>query len=131
MRSTASVVTRTPAVLLLALTSFSCAGLSFQNQRQELEPPARVVQAMRPGEVDLAFCLAELGAPTMVERSEDGGQHVLTWAWQEQGGWGFFLSAPVGDSASASFNWADEQHQPHFLRLFFDGNWKLIDVAQG
>lgn len=130
MPSTASVVTRTAAVLALTLSSFSCAGLSFQNQRTNLEPPARVVQAIRPGEVDLHFCLAQLGAPTFVERSEDGGQHVLTWAWNEQGGWGFFLSAPVGDT-SASFNWSDQQNQPNFLRLFFDRSWQLVDVAQG
>ncbi|MGB0953199.1 MAG: hypothetical protein ACPG31_08225 [Planctomycetota bacterium] len=124
------MVTKTTALLALTLTSLSCAGLSFQNQRTHLEPPARVVQAIRPGEVDLQFCLVELGAPTSVQRSEDGSQHVLTWAWHEQGGWGFFVSAPVGDT-SASFNWSDQENQPNFLRLFFDRDWMLIDVAQG
>lgn len=124
------MVTRTVAVLALGFSTFSCAGLNFQSQRHDLEPPARVVQAIRPGQVDLEFCLAELGAPTLVERSEDGHRHVLTWAWQEQEGWGFFLSAPVGDS-SVSFNWADLENQPNFLRLFFDRDWQLVDVAQG
>lgn len=124
------MASRATALLVLALPTFGCAGLSFQNQRNELEPPARVVQAIRPGEVDLHFCLEQLGAPTLVSRSEDGSQHVLTWAWEEQGGWGFFLSAPVGDS-SVSFNWADEEQQPNYLRLFFDQDWRLVDLAQG
>lgn len=108
----------------------ACAGVSFQQERSGMPIPDRVVTDIRAGQVDLQHCLQHLGAPTQVERSTDGKRVVLTWAWQEQSTWGFFLSLPLGDY-SPSMNWADQSQQPHYVRLFFDRDWLLVDVAQG
>lgn len=119
-----------PLIALLLLPGLGCAGVSFHHERIGMEPPTRVVQSIRPGQIDLHTCLAKLGAPTQVERSEDGERFVLTWSWEEQEDWGFFLALPLGD-ASPSLNWADEARQPHYVRLFFDRNWQLVDMALG
>jgi hypothetical protein len=108
----------------------ACAGVSFQQERVGIPVPNRAVTDIRPGSSDLHQCLQRLGAPTEVGRSSDGRKVVLTWTWQEHFTWGFFLTLPLGDF-SPSMNWADASQQPHYVRLFFDRDWRLVDMAQG
>jgi hypothetical protein len=108
----------------------SCASLNFADNRIDTAPDQRAVDAAVPGSADLESCLAQLGAPTSVAKSDDGRLFVLTWNWLEQSDWGFSVSIPIGDQ-SASFNWKDSEAESQFVRLFFDQNWQLIEKAEG
>lgn len=108
----------------------SCASIDFADYRIDTAPEQQAVDAAVPGNADLESCLAQLGAPTSVAKSEDGRRFVLTWNWLEQSDWGFSVSLPVGDQ-SASFNWMDSEEETQYVRLFFDQNWQLVEKAEG
>jgi len=120
------------ATLALALFSlWSCAGFNRTHRRVDSAPPLHELEALAEDHADLTLCLDRLGPPTSVERSQDETEMVLTWTWDEQDAWGFFISVPSGTHFSPSLNWADVANQPQFVRLFFDSNWTLVDIAQG
>lgn len=116
---------------LLLLPCLSCAGFNRTHRRVDTAPPLTELKALSKEHADLTRCLDRLGPPTLVERSQDEKQFVLTWTWDEQDAWGFFFSIPTGTNFSPSLNWTDAENQPQFVRLFFDSNWTLVDIAQG
>jgi hypothetical protein len=104
----------------------SCTGLRFHSLRAGLEPDLRAARALEPGASTLAQCLTTLGAPQDVEEDESaGGGRVLTWAWEDVGGWGFYFSLPLSEYLSASLNYDAAQRGPQRLRLVFDERWVL------
>ncbi|PCJ53191.1 MAG: hypothetical protein COA70_09685 [Planctomycetota bacterium] len=116
---------------LAGLISWSCAGYNSTHRRVDVAPPLAALSELKPGRADLALCLDRLGPPATVRRSEDEKQVVLTWTWDEQEAWGFYISIPTGIQQNASFNWSDIENQPEYVRLFFDRDWTLVKVAQG
>ncbi len=114
------------AAVLCGAAFPACTGLRFHSMRAGLEPNLRASRTLDPGASTLEECLVTLGAPQNVEEDESaGGGRVLTWAWEDVGGWGFFFSSPLTDwfSPSMSYNAADRG--PRRLRLVFDEQWRL------
>jgi len=116
---------------LAVLPLLSCAGFNATHRTVDTAPPLSALSALKPGSADLALCLDRLGPPASVRKSEDESQVVLTWTWQEQDAWGFYVSIPTGVKYNPSFNWLDIDNKPEYLRLFFDQAWTLVKVAQG
>lgn len=116
---------------LALLPHWSCAGFNLSHRRTDVAPPLAALPELEPGKADLALCLERLGAPAFVQRSNGENQTVLTWTWDDQDAWGFFVSIPTGTRYNPSFNWSDIENQPQYVRLFFDRNWILVKVAQG
>ncbi len=118
--------------VLLGLCSghLACVGLNFRHQaiHQAISPEQS--KHLVPGQANLGDCLAALGAPTEVEVAKANQQWVLSWTWVNKKDWGFFLAIPSGDN-SASFNWQSEKQKPHFLRLVFDSQGRLLHKLQG
>lgn len=124
MRSSAAA----PAALLaaLALIAPGCAGLSFRQERNGVPLNVRMAYTLEPEVATLQDCLAVLGAPREVEPSNGptNGQ-ILTWAWAEKTGWGFFFSLPLSDLLNASLNFDAADSGTQRLRLVFDDAWIL------
>lgn len=116
---------------LTLLPHWSCAGFNLSHRRTDVPPALAALPDLETGKADLAQCLERLGAPAFVQRSQEENQTILTWTWDEQDAWGFFVSIPTGTRYNPSFNWSDIENQPQYVRLFFDRDWTLVKIAQG
>lgn len=111
---------------LLALGAASCGGLRFHAVRHGLEPDLMAAGSLQPGASTLEDCLTALGAPHEVDKDESlGGGRVLSWKWEDAGGWGFFFSLPLSDWWSPSLNYDAAERGPRHLHLIFDEQWVL------
>ena len=118
------------ACLLAALCASSCAGLRFHSTRIGSEPDLEAARSLKPGSSDLAECLSALGAPQEVDKDESlGGGRVLSWKWEDAGGWGFYFSVPFSDWWAPSLNYDDADQGFKYLHLIFDEHWLLSEVV--
>ncbi len=121
---------RVPFALLLAGGLASC--VRFEWTRYQVQEPIPVEEstALTPGVDTLESCIARLGAPLYVWEAS-ASTYALAYGWDEGHDWGFNVSVPVGDTASASFDYGDMNLDLHGVVLVFDHGDRLVRSDRG
>lgn len=115
---------------LVCLGSSSC--LRLQWTRMEFCAPVDTdaLPELVEGVSDLHACLGQFGAPLYVWQIGDE-EYALAYGWDEDQGWGFNVSVPVGQEVSASFDFDDLDRRLHGVVLTFDGDHRLLRKRRG
>lgn len=85
------------APVLLAFAFAGCVSGSYERQTQDEPTSAARLESLRPGQDDLASCLALLGAPHRVFEYRAGADQAagaaLLWFWRDSSGFGIEVSS--------------------------------------
>jgi hypothetical protein len=119
------------AIIFTLLIYGSCANTSFSSSTVDRRISPDNVALLAVGEADLTICLDILGAPTHVEQSENGAEFILSYEWWRLGGWKVGVSVPISKAVNSSINFTSTNNTPSFVKLIFNGDWRLIKVMQG
>lgn len=95
--------------LLLPWLLPGCVTGSYNHVSVDEPVPLERLDGLRPGQHDLAHCLASLGAPHRVLEYRVGPDRssgmALVWVWRDAAGWGIDVSVAYDDaSGSVSFD---------------------------
>jgi len=120
--------------LALAAALTGCLSGSYGRTNGDQPLPAERMAELRAGETDLTACLAAFGAPRWVweQPAKGGGEGaVLVWGWLDESDFALSLSVPLGEQASANFDYRQLDARTQGLVLFFDQRWILCDWRSG
>ena len=121
---------RTLAVLACLGALSSCISLNWSRDTRFEPPPRGALASLRPGESDLARCLAVLGAPLYVAEHRVDGL-ALAYGWYESAAKGFGFSIPLARRTSASFDFDRIDADMKGCVLILDPDGKLTLVRKG
>ena len=123
-------VARVPSVVALAMLALTpaCTSWSWSRQYVLRQPDTSALARLQVNSSDLEDCLAELGAPLIVEEVEQ--DVALYYAWIYQRDWGVSVSVPIGDD-SVSFSYTGDDRNLRAVQLMFDERLTLTELREG
>ena len=119
------------AALLFTLALSSCVQWTWDRVSREVPLGAEALAGLEVGRDDLESCLARLGAPHLVLEDEEGDGAILVYVRETRTQTGLRLSVPLSDYASADFDYDRFHTRTPGAMLFFDADWRLVEVREG
>lgn len=129
-RARASTRLRRAALLPVVLLLASCVQFSWNSGRIGIPLPDEQLDWALQVEPDLGTALGQLGAPQIVRPFEDRGFEVV-WVWRRLHSYGWGVSVPVSDAASASLQWDSGGDDADGLRIIFDNDGNYLEGSRG
>lgn len=115
---------------LVILVLGSCVRLSWSRAWTHHPLAPEEIARLAPGETTLQSCLDELGAPLYVWELS-GGSYAIAYGWNMGRDWGFNVSIPVAESASAVMDYGSLNLDLHGVVIAFDERDRLLWRREG
>jgi len=92
--------------------------------------PDQALEGLRPGEVGLGSCLAQLGAPHLVWEAGEGSV-AIAYAWLDQGDWGVSIGYSIQQFVSVRLSFDSSALLTKAAVLIFDRDLVLVSIERG
>lgn len=116
-------------ILALSLGACGCISMSWSRSREQQSVDPRWAE-LEVGSARLEDVLALLGAPLFVYEHERSGA-VLVWGRGQADDKGINVSVPIGDQASADFDFSRGTSSVRGVLMVFDASWRLALAREG